>query len=263
MDSGGRVTKELADCMKDTSSGITVVTVGGGNRHIEGTLKGPSGTPYEGGVFRVDIVIPGDLSIPLVRPFFQKCCQFSIDGYPFEPPKMKFVTKIWHPNVSSQTGAICLVSGHRPIFMDFYLQFFHSSGYSKRSVEPGTHHQNGSTIGRSIILSKSHYAHMNSALNLVDKYLLRQLQALMCAPEPNDPQDAEVATMFKGSPATFQQTAKFWTEMYAVIKDDGAEAREASVANVVAMGFSDSAARKALSDNGWDESAAVNALLSS
>ena len=34
-----------------------------------------------------------------------------IDGeYPFAPPKMKFITKIWHPNVSSATGAICLVS---------------------------------------------------------------------------------------------------------------------------------------------------------
>ena len=30
------------------------------------------------------------------------------DAYPFEPPKMKFDTKVWHPNVSSQTGAICL-----------------------------------------------------------------------------------------------------------------------------------------------------------
>lgn len=30
------------------------------------------------------------------------------DNYPFEPPKMKFETKIWHPNVSSVTGAICL-----------------------------------------------------------------------------------------------------------------------------------------------------------
>jgi len=36
----------------------------------------------------VDIIIPPD--------------------YPFKPPKMKFDTKIWHPNVSSQTGAICL-----------------------------------------------------------------------------------------------------------------------------------------------------------
>jgi ubiquitin-conjugating enzyme (huntingtin interacting protein 2) len=30
------------------------------------------------------------------------------NSYPFEPPKMKFLTKVWHPNVSSQSGAICL-----------------------------------------------------------------------------------------------------------------------------------------------------------
>jgi len=29
-------------------------------------------------------------------------------SYPFEPPKMRFITKVWHPNVSSQNGAICL-----------------------------------------------------------------------------------------------------------------------------------------------------------
>lgn len=58
--------------------------------HLEGTITGPDGTPYEGGVFKIDIVIPS--------------------SYPFEPPKMKFVTKIWHPNISSNTGAICLVS---------------------------------------------------------------------------------------------------------------------------------------------------------
>lgn len=86
----GRLTKELAEVGKDDTSGVKAAAVAAGNlRHLQGTIQGPSGSPYEGGVFVVDIVIPGN--------------------YPFEPPKMKFITKIWHPNISSQTGAICLV----------------------------------------------------------------------------------------------------------------------------------------------------------
>jgi len=52
------------------------------------SFHGPADTPYEGGVFYVGIEIPSQ--------------------YPFNPPKMKFLNKVWHPNISSQTGAICL-----------------------------------------------------------------------------------------------------------------------------------------------------------
>lgn len=87
----GRLQKELAEVGKDDSSGVGAKSKSQGDLHqLIGTLKGPSGTVYEGGVFEVDIQIPKQ--------------------YPFEPPKMKFVTKVWHPNISSQTGAICLVS---------------------------------------------------------------------------------------------------------------------------------------------------------
>ena len=51
-DNGGRVGKELAECQRDTSSGITVVQLEA-LRHLEGTIKGPDGTPYDGGVFKV------------------------------------------------------------------------------------------------------------------------------------------------------------------------------------------------------------------
>jgi hypothetical protein len=47
-----------------------------------------------------------------------------------------------------------------------------------------------------------------------------------------------------------------------VEKGSGAEAEAAAVARVCQMGFDEIAARQALVDNGWDESAAVNALLS-
>ena len=89
--SNGRLSKELKEVSKDDkTSGVKAVAVGGDLRQLKGRINGPVGSPYQGGVFDIDIQIPKQ--------------------YPFEPPKMKFTTKIWHPNISSQTGAICLVS---------------------------------------------------------------------------------------------------------------------------------------------------------
>ena len=51
------------------------------------TIEGPSGTSFDGGLFELDINIPS--------------------SYPFRPPKVKFVTKIFHPNISPN-GDICL-----------------------------------------------------------------------------------------------------------------------------------------------------------
>ncbi|KAJ5087741.1 hypothetical protein N7456_011357 [Penicillium angulare] len=85
-----RIGKEMADIHADTKSQITAVPVNEQEdiTHLRGSFPGPPGTPYEGGTYNIDIKIPTD--------------------YPFRPPVMKFETKVWHPNVSSQTGAICL-----------------------------------------------------------------------------------------------------------------------------------------------------------
>lgn len=85
-----RVQKELTECNRDREvSGVSIALHDGANiSHLTGTIAGPADSPYEGGTFVIDIRLPG--------------------GYPFEPPKMQFVTKVWHPNISSQNGAICL-----------------------------------------------------------------------------------------------------------------------------------------------------------
>jgi ubiquitin-conjugating enzyme E2 S len=51
-------------------------------------LTGPPGTPYAEGLWRLHLKIP--------------------DDYPNSPPKAVFRTKIWHPNVEENTGAVCV-----------------------------------------------------------------------------------------------------------------------------------------------------------
>lgn len=85
-----RIAKELADIKADSLSKIQAETIGDSLTNLKGSFPGPPGTPYEGGTFEVSITIPNE--------------------YPFKPPVMKFTTKIWHPNVSSQTVSLTVES---------------------------------------------------------------------------------------------------------------------------------------------------------
>jgi len=89
------------------------------------------------------------------------------------------------------------------------------------------------------------------------------LQALLCSPEPTDPQDAQVARMYLDNKKEFERTAKFWTEMYA--NGDGRESgkskEDSAIDRVCEMGFDKESARNALIKHKWDEEAAVNELL--
>jgi hypothetical protein len=79
-----RVAKELADIQADTDSKILCEPADSSElSHLRASFTGPPDTPYEGGTYIVDVKIPHE--------------------YPFRPPVMFFQTKLWHPNVSSQT----------------------------------------------------------------------------------------------------------------------------------------------------------------
>ena len=78
-----RIIKEL----QESGNLFEVFLVNDVLSHWKAKIIGPKDTCYEDGIFFVDIVIPQD--------------------YPLKPPKMKFDTKIWHPNICSVTGAIC------------------------------------------------------------------------------------------------------------------------------------------------------------
>jgi ubiquitin-conjugating enzyme (huntingtin interacting protein 2) len=124
---------------------------------------------------------------------------------------MRFDTKIWHPNISSQTGAICL-----DILKDEW----------------------------------------SPALTI--RTALISLQALLCAAEPDDPQDAQVAGQYKRNRPEFDRTARQWVAEFARDLD---EVKQEKVAHIIEMGFEEAVARQALEAAGWDESVALNSLL--
>ncbi|WRT67693.1 uncharacterized protein IL334_004665 [Kwoniella shivajii] len=82
-----RIKKEIADLSKENLGSIALQPNESNIFQWKAVLPGPSGSPYEGGLFEVEIKIPED--------------------YPFSPPHLHFITKVYHCNISS-TGAICL-----------------------------------------------------------------------------------------------------------------------------------------------------------
>ena len=66
---------------------INVSPVRSDINHLLAGIEGPPDTPYEGGVFWIYVGLSRD--------------------FPFRPPKLQFLTRIYHPNIDSR-GCICL-----------------------------------------------------------------------------------------------------------------------------------------------------------
>jgi ubiquitin-conjugating enzyme E2 D len=82
-----RLKKEFEELEKDPPHNCSAGPKNDNLYEWEATIIGPEKTPYENGIFKLLINIP--------------------DKYPISPPKITFITRIYHPNIN-KFGNICL-----------------------------------------------------------------------------------------------------------------------------------------------------------
>lgn len=85
-----RIAVEYQNLLRQPPPGISlypVISHSKRTEHFIVSVAGPAGSVYQGGVFYIGGMFP--------------------ERYPFEPPHIKFITRIHHPNIDAQ-GRICL-----------------------------------------------------------------------------------------------------------------------------------------------------------
>ena len=87
MSISNRIRKETNMILHRPPPGITGSVCEDNCRAFHFLIEGPQATPYEGGIFKLEVFLP--------------------EGYPQVPLKARFLTKIYHPNID-KLGRICL-----------------------------------------------------------------------------------------------------------------------------------------------------------
>ncbi|KFD55254.1 hypothetical protein M514_03895 [Trichuris suis] len=128
-----RIIKETQRLMQEPVPGISAVPDEKNARYFHVVVAGPQGSPFEGGLFKLELFLP--------------------EEYPMAAPKVRFMTKIYHPNID-KLGRICL-----DILKDKW----------------------------------------SPALQI--RTVLLSVQALLSAPNPEDPLAADVAEQWKNNEA--------------------------------------------------------------
>ena len=143
-----RILSELEELKKDPPGNCSAGLKNNDYKIWEATILGPADSLYSGGIFKLEI--------------------YFSDDYPFKPPKIKFITKILHPNINKM-GSICL---------DIL------------------------NINWSPVLS-------------ISKILL-SISSLLTDPNPDDPLNTELATLFVNNRIEYNKKVRNYTLKFAV-----------------------------------------------
>jgi len=127
--------------------------------HWGAKIRGPKGTPHEDGIYVLDIQFPSN--------------------YPYSAPSCSFITKMYHPNVSS-------------------------SGSSSSSSSSGALY--------SICLDILKSGKWSAALKM--EQVLISIISFLSDPNPDDPLNSSVASVLRSNKAEYEKTVQKYRDDY-------------------------------------------------
>ncbi|KAL8793232.1 MAG: hypothetical protein Q9195_004168 [Heterodermia aff. obscurata] len=153
-----RIYKEAANMQKDPPPGCSAGIVGDNMHHWAGIIDGPEDSVYAQGKFHFKMLLP--------------------PNYPYDPPMIRFQSKIYHPNIKSTSD-----------------------------------HKDGYPVCIDILQKDQAWTPMIT----IDKILV-SVRSLFTDPNPDHPMELEIAREYKNDRATFERKAREYTEKYAMEK---------------------------------------------
>ncbi|KAF4394025.1 hypothetical protein G4B88_025994 [Cannabis sativa] len=173
-----RIIKETQRLLSEPAPGISASPSEDNMRYFNVMILGPTQSPYEAYLFCiinvpfrlssvVSILTQGNVFLVAMTGGVFKLELFLPEEYPMAAPKVRFLTKIYHPNID-KLGRICL-----DILKDKW----------------------------------------SPALQI--RTVLLSIQALLSAPNPDDPLSENIAKHWKSNEVEAVETAKEWTRLYA------------------------------------------------
>ncbi|TIA74901.1 hypothetical protein E3P92_00403 [Wallemia ichthyophaga] len=156
-----RILKEAERLQVDAPEGIKASPSEQDIRYFDVSIQGPDGSPFEKGIFSLELWLPS--------------------SYPMEPPRVRFLTKIYHPNID-KLGRICLDILKGELRRELPLKLIPADKWSP-------------------------------ALQI--RTVLLSIQALLSAPNPDDPLANDVAEHYKSDEKAAIQVSKEWTHKFA------------------------------------------------
>mmetsp|Transcript_14769 Transcript_14769/g.44479 ORF Transcript_14769/g.44479 Transcript_14769/m.44479 type:complete len:186 (-) Transcript_14769:255-812(-) len=174
-----RIVKETQRLLQDPVTGISATPYEDNLRYFRVMICGPEDTPYAGGQFMLELFLPTD--------------------YPMAPPKVRSPPQA-PPPMEARCRCCRLLTrsppGSSPLQVRFLTRIYHP---------------NVDKLGRICLdILKDKWS---PALQI--RTVLLSIQALLSAPNPDDPLDNDIAALWTADEEQAHVNAREWTERYA------------------------------------------------